>query len=228
MAPKLRVTTGCSAFGHPEFELDVDGVPDVLTSFVVRYVEGRVAKGARFEPGQHAQFGSGVLRVATAGNRLTFFECAPGTDDWQRGFGTTLVAMYRQRCTLESIGLLERLDYPAPCAGAIVCKRVDSASAVGFIRDEPTGDDSGWSVVCAEDHDHADADELLSTRIETVIARVPLFELFLAMPAGSLVARGPRGIESIHVDDVVQPILVGSFLEMLGRERRWPVLANRN
>jgi hypothetical protein len=218
------VTTGCSRFNHPELELEVGTLPEPLVAFLVRFVEERVAKGARFEVGQHLQIGSGLLRVDAAGERLTFLERVPGSDDtWERSVVRTLLAMYRQRCTLESVGMLDRLTYPAPYSFAMACTRVDEAAAVVFVRQD-SEDGSGWAVLCAdEDHDHDDADQLLATTVETLCERVELFEIFMAMPPGSLVIREGSRIVALDFNREPLELVDGSFLAKLRDEGAWPI-----
>jgi len=220
----MHVTQGCSKFGHPEFELETGELPEPLVTFLVRFIENRVASGARFEVGQHAQIGSNLLRVAAAGDRLTFLERVPGTEDeWERSCARTLMAMYRQRCCLESVGMLDQLSYPAPDSFAMVCKRVDEAPAVVFLR-QSVDEGSGWAVVCAdEDHDHDNVDELLATTVQTMCENVALFEIFVAMPAGTLVVREGDRIVAFDHDRKALEILPDSFLDRLRQQGGWTV-----
>ncbi len=219
----MRLTTGCTAFGHPELELETGALPEPLVDFVVRFIETRVAEGGRFEVGQHAQLGSGVLRVAAAGEHLTFTERIPGTDEWVRSVAGTTMAMYRQRCAVESVGLLDRLDFPPPAARALVCKRAAEASEVGFVRQQAGGKElSGWAVLCGDTtHDHDDPQELLATFVENLAVRVQYFELFLAMPVGSLIIKDPDGVAALMFEGKPLAVVPGSFLDKLRVQAGW-------
>jgi len=219
-------TAGCSTYGHPEFEIRTSGLPDFLLSFLVNYLEQSVASGSRFLPGQNIQMGARVLRVAPVHDRLTLLEQVPNAPEaWDPSVSRTMLAMYRQRCALESVGMLERLAYPAPGALATVCRRAEHATATVFTR-YPTEErgDSGWAVLCTdEDHDHDAEDELLVASVDTLCDRVPLFSLFLAMPAGILVVR--EGSKVLALDFDRAPLLIqrGSFLDRLRLEHGWPI-----
>ena len=110
----VRSTTSCSQFGHPEFELDVGDLGDELTTSLVRYLEGAVSRGTRFEPGQTIQFGFQCLEVRDAHDRLTLF--AP-----ERSLASVILATLRQKFVADSFGMSERLDFPSPRDEALGC-----------------------------------------------------------------------------------------------------------
>lgn len=219
-------TAGCTTYGHPEFEIRTSGLPDFLLSFLVTYLEDSVASGSRFLPGQNIQMGARVLRVAPANDKLTLLEQVPHAPDaWDTSVARTMLAMYRQRCTLESVGMLEHLAYPAPGSFALICKRAELASSAVFAR-HPSDDrsDSGWAVLCAEeDHDHDDEKEMLGASVDALCDRVPLFSLFLAMPAGTLVIRDASAVIALDFDRAPLVIQRGSFLDRLRLEHGWAI-----
>jgi len=221
----MRLTTGCAKLGHREFELETGTLPAFLVEHLVRFIESRVAEGARFEVGQHVLMGSQLLRVGAAGDHLTMLERVPhSADDWERGVARTMMAMYRQRCCNESVGMLDRLTFPKPTAFAMVCKRVEEAAAVVFVRQHNDDDDSGWAVLCGDDdHDHDDADELLATTVQTVSERVPLFHVFVAMPPGTLVVRAGTKIVAFDFQRESLRIQPGSFLDKLREQEGWDI-----
>lgn len=219
-------TVGCTTYGHPEFEIRTSGLPDFLLSFLVNYLEHKVASGARFLPGQHIQMGARVLRVAPASDRLTLLEQVPHAPEaWDTSVARTMLAMYRQRCALESVGMLDHLAYPKPGASAMICKRADQALATVFTR-SPSNErhDSGWAVLCIdEDHDHDATNEMLGASVDTLCDRVPLFSLFLAMPAGTLVIREGSTVVALDFDRAPLVIQRGSFLDRLRLEHGWAI-----
>lgn len=218
------LTTKCSQFGHPEFDLRAEQLPPPLVGFLVGYLEDNVAEGRTFKPGQHIQIGSGVMRVGTEGTHLSLLERLPGSEDWEVGVTRTMLAMYRQRCVLESFGMVQQLSFPPPGAGAITCTRHDKASVMGFKRGPAQdADDSGWVVLCNDDHDHDNADELLFTRIETLCERQQWFEIFLAMPPGTLVVRDAGAIAMVELDGEPLTIQPGTMLDAMRKQYRWPL-----
>ncbi|HEY4058334.1 MAG TPA: DUF2185 domain-containing protein [Kofleriaceae bacterium] len=218
------LTTKCSRAGHPEFELSVGTLPAPLVEFLVDYLEDSVAEGRTFKAGQHIQIGSGVMRVGAQGKHLTLLERVPGTDKWDVGVTRTMMAMYRQRCVLESFDMVEQLSFPAPGSGALACTRHDTASVMGFKRGEPQADDdSGWVVLCNDDHDHNKEDNLLFTRIETLCERQQWFELFLAMPAGTLVVRDAGAIAMVELDGEPLEVQPGTMLDEMRKQFGWPL-----
>jgi hypothetical protein len=76
-------TTGCGRYDHRELTLQlvrtmVPGIERMLLS----YVEGAVAKGKRFEPGQTIQLGWGTLRVVDRPDGMPGLEERVDPESW--------------------------------------------------------------------------------------------------------------------------------------------------
>ena len=219
-------TVVCSTYGHPEFEIRTRGLPDFLLSFLVDYLETSVAQGSKFEPGQTIQMGSRLLRIAPANDKLTLLERVPNAPEtWDLGVSRTMLAMYRQRCALESVGLGAHLAYPVPGAPALLCRRAEHASSSVFVRQRSEdARSSGWAVLCTdEEHDHDDDGELLATTVDALSDQVPLFSLFLAMPAGTLVIRDGSAVVALDFERAPLAVQRGSFLDRLRLEHGWAI-----
>jgi hypothetical protein len=212
----VRSTTSCSQFGHREFELDVGDLGDELTTSLVRYLEGAVSRGTRFEPGQTIQFGFQCLEVRDAQDRLTLF--AP-----ERSLASVILATLRQKFVADSFGMSDRLDFPSPRHEALECTRVRALGHGAFVREE-----GGWRAYCFDDrHDHDALPELVAQSVYDLTVAHPLLDLFVGMPVGTTVHFDRSGVRTVIVDDVELSPEPGSFVAALAKREGWPLVAAR-
>jgi hypothetical protein len=212
----VRSTTSCSQYGHPEFELEVGDLGDELTTSLVRYLEGAVSRGTRFEPGQTIQFGFQCLEVRDAQDRLTLF--AP-----ERSLASAILATLRQKFVADSFGLSDRLDVPSPRDEALECTRVRALGHGSFVREE-----GGWRAYCFDDrHDHDALPELVPQSVYDLTVAHPILDLFVGMPIGTSIHFDPAGVHTVIVDDVELEPEPGSFVTALAKREGWPLVAER-
>jgi hypothetical protein len=212
----VRSTTSCSRYGHREFELEVGDLGDELTTSLVRYLEGAVSRGTRFEPGQTIQFGFQSLEVRDAHDRLTL--CAP-----ERSLASVILATLRQKFIAESFGMQDALDFPHPREEAIACTRVQKLGHGAFIREA-----EGWRAFCFDDrHDHDDVKELVPQSIHTLAVAHPILELFVGMPVGTTVHFDPSGVRSVLYGEAELTPESGSFVTALATREGWPLVGER-
>jgi hypothetical protein len=213
----VRSTTSCSQFGHREFELEVGDLGDELTTSLVRYLEGAVSRGTRFEPGQTIQFGFQFLEVRDADDRLTLF--AP-----ERSLASAILATLRQKFVAESFGMADELDFPSPREEALACTRLRSLGHGSFIRDE-----GGWRAFCLDDsHDHDDVNALVPQSLYDLAIEYPILDLYVGMPVGTTVVFDPGGVRSVLFRDREILPEPGSFVSALGKRERWPLVSERH
>jgi hypothetical protein len=212
----VRSTTSCSRYGHPEFELEVGDLGDELTTSLVRYLEGAVSRGTRFEPGQTIQFGFQCLEVRDARDRLTLF--AP-----ERSLASAILATLRQKFVAESFGMADDLDFPSPREEALACTKLRSLAHGSFIRDE-----GGWRAFCLDDsHDHDDVTSLVPQSLYDLAVAYPILDLFVGMPVGTTVVFDPGGVRSVSFRERELTPEPGSFVSALGKREGWPLVADR-
>lgn len=212
----VRSTTSCSRYGHREFELEVGDLGDELTTSLVRYLEGAVSRGTRFEPGQTIQFGFQFLEVRDADDRLTLF--AP-----ERTLASAILATLRQKFVTESFGMAEQIDFPSPREEALVCTRLRSLGHGSFIRDE-----GGWRAFCLDDsHDHDDVKSLVPERLSDLAGEFAILDLFVGMPVGTTVCFDPGGVRSVMFRDREITPEPGSFVAALAKRESWPLVSER-
>jgi hypothetical protein len=213
----VRSTTSCSQFGHREFELEVGDLGDELTTSLVRYLEGAVSRGTRFEPGQTIQFGFQFLEVRDAhDDHLTLY--AP-----ERSLASAILATLRQKFVADSFGLSDRLDFPSPRDEALECTRVRALGHGAFVREE-----GGWRAYCFDDrHDHDAIAELNPQSVYELTVAHPLLDLFVGMPIGTTIHFDRRGVRTVIVDDVELTPESGSFVAALAKREGWPLVGER-
>jgi hypothetical protein len=212
----VRSTTSCSQFGHREFELEVGDLGDELTTSLVRYLEGAVSRGTRFEPGQTIQFGFQFLEVRDAQDHLTLF--AP-----ERSLASAILATLRQKFVADSFGLSDRLDFPSPRDEALECTRVRALGHGAFVREE-----GGWRAYCFDDrHDHDALTELVAQSVYDLTVAHPLLDLFVGMPIGTTIHFDRSGVRTVIIDDVEVTPESGSFVTALAKREGWPLVGER-
>jgi hypothetical protein len=209
-------TEGCTQHGHPEFALQlgktvVPGIERMLLS----YLEGAVARGTRFEPGQTIQIGWGTLRVIARRDGALGLEERVDPETWAETVDRTLHQTWYQKEVASSLGLAERLQFPRQDHAAMVSKCAMEASSWLLTRLE--ADDarfSGWSIACTEDHDHGDR---AFPPLLAVVMRLPFVTQFLALPPGAAVlVMGPGRIRAhAWLDGKELTPVAGSYLAAL-------------
>jgi hypothetical protein len=219
-APKTFRTTACAQHRHPEFTLQlarvvVPGIERMLVS----YLEGAVAKGTRFEPGQTIQVGWGTLRVVARRDETLGLEERTGPESWTETVDRTLHQTWYQKEVAASVGLGDRLAFPRQDQAAMVAKCTLGASSWLLTRLD-AGDErfSGWSIACTDDHEHG---ERAFPPLLAVIERMPFVTQFLALPTGAAVlVMGPGRIRAhVFVDGEERTAASGSYLAALNSDQ---------
>jgi hypothetical protein len=129
-APTTFETRGCAQHRHPEFRLQlartlVPGVERLLLS----YLEGAVARGTRFEPGQTLQLGWGTLRVVERHDGTLGLQERDESGTWTETVDRTLHQTWYQKEVASSLSLTDRLAFPRQDQVAMVVKCSLAASS---------------------------------------------------------------------------------------------------
>jgi hypothetical protein len=208
---KVLRTTTCALHGHPEFRIAYD--PAVVIAddvkWLLGWLEGSVAGGARYAAGQTCQIGWAITQVRHDGDDLTI--CEPDMRHlpiaWSESVSCTLVHLRAQKDVVESVLGPGDLSFPSMRESAVICNRVGRGEDLVMERVEPAGADSGWFFGCREvGHDHNDAAELRRVSLyEAVVGHAPQTVPYLALPPGILVGVGPGAPAMFHQGEPLYP-----------------------
>jgi hypothetical protein len=181
-------TRSCHQHRHPEFALELgEGVRELDAEWLRATLEGLVAQGRRFHPGETLQLGWSIARIGPLEDgRLTLlepdFESLP--THFVPGATRSLLHLRLQRSVAESLGLAEPA-FPSLRQSAIVCSRLARARPLWLDRASPQGVDSGWFIGCAgESHEHQSARNLERLSLYEVALQQPAVVPYLALPPG--------------------------------------------
>lgn len=228
MTVELR-STSCAQHGHREITLQlteplpVPGLEQMLMSFF----ELRVAKGAKFEPGQVVQFGGASLRmVQRADGTLGVEELVPALKaTWRESVDRALMTTWTQNEIVRSVGLEAQLSFARDVSTVTACKRVLEEPGVFLSRSAPANEqDSGWFVGCLDaSHAHRDAENLEAMVVAKLALVCAPAVQFLALPVGcEVVVRarpgGGRVTAEVALEGKQLAPSPGSYLELLNRE----------
>lgn len=219
----IVATHRCADHGHAEFVLQVDpsAVPEQHIEQIIQTLEGMVAHGSVFAPGQTLQVGWMVTQVQRHDKmRLTLFE--PDMRSlpvkYVPGVTETLRQMMLQLFVIDSFGVPRNdMDIPSIRQSVVVCDKYQDASGILLMRGKAQDQsDSGWFIGCLDkDHDHQNTQNL---------AKIPLYDAFLnrnaiqgwmAFPSGTFIALQGEQPPQVVRDGKELIILPDSFLDRL-------------
>ena len=184
-------TTTCAAHGHPEVTLQVGRplpIPNI-ERMLLGYFEGAVARGTKFLPGQTVRVGWATLRIVERDDGTLGVcerELSPEVE-WVEQVDRALHDTWAQREIVASVGLLDEMAFPAQDELVMISPCAEEAGEpVVMVRTavEDLPHFSGWSLQCAEDHDHG---EPAFVPLLAIAANNPGLVQLLALPARTLV-----------------------------------------
>lgn len=206
--------------------LPIPGVHRVL----VDHLESAVAQGSKFLPGQTIRLGWALLRVCQRDDGTLGLEERELTPEiaWTESVDRALCDLWYQREVVDSVGLLDSIAFPSQDQDVLMADCAADALDSVMVRiadDEMPDDLSGWTLTCAEDHDHG---EYRVLPLLALAAIKPGLVQLLALPHGLAVLvlyrhkpdmpEGQLRIEP-HVfrgGDEIEP-KVGSYLDAMQR-----------
>jgi hypothetical protein len=212
-------TSRCEQFGHPEFVLEVDAshVPDIYTRNLAETIEGMVADGSAFRPGETFQIGWMLTRVQAQGPRhLTLHEpdMRSMPIQWIPGVTHTLRQKMLQVFMLDSVALRHQMQIPSICQSLIACTRYTEGDFF-MTRSESNSDrDSGWFVGCLDGgHDHNEAANLRCISLYEAYLGQRGIQGFVTFPVGASIIFDRKQGMTILIGDNPLSIVAGSFLD---------------
>lgn len=180
------VTTGCATHGHREFTIqlaEASPIPDVARVLIDYFEEG-VAAGTTFLPRQTVRLGWALLRLCERPDGTLGVEERGLTPKptWTESVDRALADAWYQKEVCASLGLEGELTFPLQDDDVMVADCAFDAEQLLMTRfpaeDLPDGV-SGWSLCCAEEHDHG---ERSFVPLMAVAANQPGLVQFLALP----------------------------------------------
>jgi hypothetical protein len=216
-------TTRCKDHGHAEFVLEVDerAVPPRHVSRVIETIEGLVAQGSVFTPGETLQIGWMVTRVQRYDEgRLTLLEPDMRTFPmaFVPGVTGTLRQMMLQLLFIDSLAVSRGdMDIPSVCQSAVACKKYRDAKSLVLSRGKPHGPrDSGWFIGCLDGgHDHEDENSLALVSLYEAFINQNQIQGWMAFPATTLIALQDGDTPKVFRDGKDLRIVTDSFLARL-------------
>ncbi len=181
-------TASCGRFGHPELTVqltEASPIPDVHR-ILVDYFEAAVARGGKFQPGQRVQLGWATLLLCERTDGTIGVQerlLAPDVS-WTESVDRAVHDVWFQREIADSVGLVDQLAFPTQDEGVLVadCAIEATASLLTRLPDDDLPDGfSGWTLCCAEDHDHG---ERAIVPLLAIAANLPSLVQLLALPHG--------------------------------------------
>jgi len=184
-------TTTCTRSGHRDVTLQLVHTLPIpnLERILLDYFETAVGRGAKYLPGQIIRFGWSVLRVCERSDGTLGIEERALTPElaWTESVDHALMDLFTQQQIAASVGLVDEMSYPTQDDSLLVTACAVEATAMSFTRldgELPDGF-SGWSLTCAEDHDHGQAEAL---PLLALAANQPGLVQLLPLPPGCHVA----------------------------------------
>ena len=189
--------------------------PDI--DWLLTFLERQVSEGVRYQPGETVQIGWMFVKVGESEGKLELTE-----PDLQRvpivfvsGVTRTLSILRLQKSVAESLGLVDRMEFPTLPEGAIKCSRFEREDDFVMARSQPRHPNSGWFFGCCDpDHDHNAPQNLWKTSLYQEVCERRLCAAFLALPVDSAIQVSGKKVEAWFGNEEL-PILPGSFLAQL-------------
>jgi hypothetical protein len=215
-------TTKCAQFNHPEFEINVSGkgVPRADIDWFLETLEGMVAGGEKFKPGETMQIGWMLTRLEQ-GERGSLRVTEPDMKSvpivFQNTVDRTIRDLRSQKDSVESVLPATALSFPPLHQSVVVHVNYKQVQRIVLQRLSPSDSaDSGWWLSDLTDARGAQ-DPKRFTKISLYQLAIDRPELvkFLAFPVGiQVVVDGRIGILKSGVE---LPIKRGSFLDLLNQ-----------
>jgi hypothetical protein len=218
---KIRiVTTKCSEFKHPEFQLEFEStILRADVDVLVCYLEQTVQGGTRYGDGQTIAFGSMLFRLAAQDGLLALQE--PDLKSfpifWEMGITNSMKLLRLQKDIADSFGLGDEVDPPSLLCSLLVGADLSpNCDMLVLERSTYDGSDSGWFFGRLNTElDYNDAATLRRISVYQAILNWPHLPGFLALPAGSRIEMSKRSKIVLYHD---RPLMIqkGSFLDVAG------------
>jgi hypothetical protein len=219
-APKEFVTSACAKFGQPEFSFSVEqgSVPDVDIAWLKSTLEGWVASGERFKPGETIQLGSVLLKTTLAKDgtlRLLEPDMASMPIEYVDSMARTLKLTRRQKDTVESVADASAIVFAPLHEPLMISTGALDAKTLGLFRDTKEVPGTGWVIFDVDSKLPDDKVEYSPMSVYEAVLRRPEIAGFLALPSGYQVAlMGARNFV-ISKDGIDVAPAKGSYLDLL-------------
>jgi hypothetical protein len=221
-------TQNCARFRHPEFTLEADTshIPEQYLQDTANIVEGMIAKGSIFRPGQTFQIGWMITQVQShASGLLTLAEPDMRTFPvkWVPGITQTLRQTILQLFLLDSASFRKDVKMTTILQSAIVCSHYTARDFFMTRSDASNENDSGWFIGCLNrKHDHHAPSNLKRLSLYDVFLHQRAIHGFMSFPVGSMIILDKRRGMRIVRDGTEVPIEPGSLLDTWFKNQKKP------
>lgn len=212
-------TTRCSAWQHPEFQVEyASEIPPPDINALISFLEETVEGGSRYENGELIEFGSMLLKIATSNGFLTLEEpdMRSFPNSWAAGVTRSMKLLRLQKDVAESIGLGGELDPPSIRSSLLIgVDLAEDSKTLIVARTQSAGADSGWFIGSLDTAiSYNDEANLRCISVYQALLNWPVVAGFLALPAGARIEiRGTSTVISRNGEPL--EIQRGSLLDVL-------------
>ena len=202
---------------HPDFEIVFHKKPSVEADVeaLLKFIHDSVMRGTAYKPGQTFEIGWMLCNIeSTPSGTLTLFE--PDFQsfpiNWINSSSHTMLHLRLQRSAVESINMLEQVDFPRLDTSGLMCNQFTCSDEFIFDR-QSKSKDSGWFFGCDnESHDHNDITVLSRQSLYALALLNPNVVHLLALPVGVSGRVHKRSIELFHDEQKIE-LVPESYLD---------------
>jgi hypothetical protein len=197
-------TTKCNDFGHREITLQLAAPMKIPNAHgaLLDYFERAVARGTKFLPEQTIRFGWSTLMLCDRSDGTIGVQERALTPklQWIETVDRALRNVWYQQQVVSSVGLDDEISFPAEDDHFMVAECVNEAPVgMPLVLTRLAADDlperfSGWTLSCADDHDHGERKFL---PLLALASTHPGLVQFLALPHDTLVFVGFAAKENL-------------------------------
>lgn len=198
----LMKTSQCSAFGHPEFNIECDAIwaESGTLNWFTDWLEASVKGGKVFQPGETVQLGWSILRIGSDEDGcLKFLEpdFVSLPVNFVTGVSQSLHHLFVQKSVADTAGLNNKLDIPSLRMSVIVCSKFSAKGPQFLSRTEQQDNDSGWFFGCVDpSHDHSSMAELSCVSLYQAALKYGFDPMaYLGLPSGTDVVVAGHSVE---------------------------------
>lgn len=191
VAAQTYLTTKCSQFEHPEFQINVSSraIPPVDIEWFLAVLENMVISGERFKAGETIQVGW-MLLMLSEGDKGALKVTEPDMKSVPIKFvdslDSTIKHLRAQKDSVESVLPADELAFSSLTQSVVVHVNYKKSRRILLERAKPQDHDSGWWM--------SDFDDANGSNDPKNFAKISLYQLgvdrpdlikFLAFPPGS-------------------------------------------
>lgn len=214
-------TTQCGRFGQPEFVFSLEDGPlnEEDAKWFLATLEGMVAAGGRFKPGETLLVGPVLLKMEMAEDgklRLLEPDMKAMPFKYVPSVARTLRIVRKQRYTADSLGVTDAMRFAPLHLPLLVTHNALQAPVIYMMRMDVQSFGTGWILSDAQSRT-VQKDELRPMSVYEAALQRPEIMDFLVLPEQFSVAVASRKKFDIFKDGSPVRPLKGSYLEQVAQ-----------